>query len=413
MKNTLRILSLMLVLASVLSLGGCFLLPEEEAMLEPVLVQPEAVTYSTEAVARGDLKATVQVTAYFQSIASHNLFYENAGRVSEIAVSAGDFVSEGDVLMALDTGDLEKQIENQKITLQKMELNLEKLEASQQNNSYSLKSARLDLEAAQEVYVDLSNELSRAREAYFAAVSDTQKETCAEKVAECEQKVRAQERAIEKIEINIEQLESGGTLKYDLAIAQIDLDAARNTLAELEERYENCVLRAPIDGRVNWIKNIKVGDNVSAYDTLIVVTDPENLVLQYYGSDAPKFPIGLDATVRLGEEEYAAQVMVNPDTYPTDVDGKKQNYVQFVLEDGFSMDNIEEGDSCLVSAVLDSREDALYVNKNRITNYMNRTYVNVLEDGVKVERDVEVGLIAGTKAEILDGLEEGELIIVN
>ena len=42
-----------------------------------------------------------------------------------------------------------------------------------------------------------------------------------------------------------------------------------------------------------------------------------------------------------------------------------------------------------------------------------RRYVNVLEDGVRVEKDVEIGLQTDTEAEIINGLEEGDLVITN
>ena len=42
-----------------------------------------------------------------------------------------------------------------------------------------------------------------------------------------------------------------------------------------------------------------------------------------------------------------------------------------------------------------------------------RRYVNVLEDGVRVEKDVEIGLMTDTEAEIIKGIDEGDLVIVN
>ena len=51
--------------------------------------------------------------------------------------------------------------------------------------------------------------------------------------------------------------------------------------------------------------------------------------------------------------------------------------------------------------------------RNVVRNYMGRRYVQVLEDGLKKERDVQVGLETSTDVEIIKGLEEGEEVVVN
>jgi hypothetical protein len=49
--------------------------------------------------------------------------------------------------------------------------------------------------------------------------------------------------------------------------------------------------------------------------------------------------------------------------------------------------------------------------KTLIKNYSGRNYVVLLEDGMRVERDVEIGLETGTDVEIVSGLEPGEQVI--
>ena len=43
---------------------------------------------------------------------------------------------------------------------------------------------------------------------------------------------------------------------------------------------------------------------------------------------------------------------------------------------------------------------------------MGRKYVNVLENGLNNERDVRIGVETATEVEILEGIEEGEEIIL-
>ena len=66
--------------------------------------------------------------------------------------------------------------------------------------------------------------------------------------------------------------------------------------------------------------------------------------------------------------------------------------------------------------VANSREDVLTIPTNVLREYNGRTYVQVLQDGVKMEKDVVVGLKGtmdnSTVYEIVSGLEEGEQVIV-
>jgi membrane fusion protein, macrolide-specific efflux system len=59
------------------------------------------------------------------------------------------------------------------------------------------------------------------------------------------------------------------------------------------------------------------------------------------------------------------------------------------------------------------RENVLIVSRSYINTMSGRYYVNVLEDGVRVERDIEIGLMTATEVEIVDGIDEDDLIIIN
>ncbi|MFW5684405.1 MAG: efflux transporter periplasmic adaptor subunit, partial [Spirochaetota bacterium] len=62
--------------------------------------------------------------------------------------------------------------------------------------------------------------------------------------------------------------------------------------------------------------------------------------------------------------------------------------------------------------VLAEREDVLVLPKRAVQRYATRRYVHVLVNGVRVERDVEIGLETATEVEIVRGLEEGEEVVL-
>ena len=60
-----------------------------------------------------------------------------------------------------------------------------------------------------------------------------------------------------------------------------------------------------------------------------------------------------------------------------------------------------------------SRQDVVVVPSEAIKKVGDRQFVNLLIDGVKVEQDVETGIVDGSKTEITGGLVGGEELILN
>ena len=91
-------------------------------------------------------------------------------------------------------------------------------------------------------------------------------------------------------------------------------------------------------------------------------------------------------------------------------EAKNSVYFQLVQPDP----TLESGNTGWIQVVLDSREDVLYINKNVIKTNQGKNFVYVLNDeGLRESRDVTVGKVFGDVVEVLDGLKEGESVILN
>ena len=109
-----------------LSAGGCYLLPDEEEVLDAPTVKASDVTYSTVTAKKKDLEKMIVATGTVTAENQYTLSYEKqSGRVSKFYVKAGDKVKKGDVICALDTYDLDYQIEEKQLYLEKAKLNVD------------------------------------------------------------------------------------------------------------------------------------------------------------------------------------------------------------------------------------------------------------------------------------------------
>lgn len=109
-----------------LSAGGCYLLPDEEEVLDAPTVKASDVTYSTVTAKKKDLEKKIVATGTVTAEKQYTLSYEKqSGTVSKFYVKAGDKVKKGDVICDLDTYDLDYQIEEKQLYLDKAKLNVD------------------------------------------------------------------------------------------------------------------------------------------------------------------------------------------------------------------------------------------------------------------------------------------------
>lgn len=112
--------------AAMMICSGCYLLPDEEEAAIPPAVKASDVSYTTVTAKRKDLEKKLTSTGTVTAERQYDLSYEKqSGVISEFFVRAGDTVEEGDPICEIDTSDLDDQIAEQELYLQKAKLNVD------------------------------------------------------------------------------------------------------------------------------------------------------------------------------------------------------------------------------------------------------------------------------------------------
>ncbi len=146
--------------AAVVSLSvfsGCYFLPDEEEVLEAPNVKASEVKYTTVTAKRGDIVKQIVHSGKIASLNTIEAAYEGqGGKIKEIYVSAGDEVSEGDLICELDVGDLDYQIKDKELRIKKAQLQKKILK---KNKAY-----QAEIDNAQVEIDILKNELNELNE---------------------------------------------------------------------------------------------------------------------------------------------------------------------------------------------------------------------------------------------------------
>ena len=184
-------------------------------------------------------------------------------------------------------------------------------------------------------------------------------------------------------------------------------------LAWVEEQIAKAQIFAPFDGVIARIA-VRPVKNVNAFQPIIKVSNQEELVIRatLSESDIPKLALGQTAKITINDFPGVVLegVLVGlPAQYATAQADISDNSAIFQVE--WPKAGAEADMRARLEIAIQHRENTLVVPTRAIHSTGRRRYVETLEDGVKRTRNVELGIVGDDMVEILDGLEEGMVVI--
>ena len=416
----------------------------------PTPIVPEKPVYT---VQRGTVVNALVFNGRVSPVIEEQLAFGREGTVKTVFAAQGDIVQAGEVLAELDITELEKAVLDAEITLQTAEFNLEKArldhteplikaeidiqkeilnaqKAALEQASSPLTSKQLELQSAQDA-------VAGAADAYQQALNDGNAEqsyvdSLARGLEQAEQQLLAAETAYNDqvralsatgVEAQIEELDRIlAQMAYEKLLQgiepsyEIDVNKAQAALEEAQSKLANAKLVAPFDGRVLSI-SIKRGTQVQAFKAVIVIAQVEALELtaNLNATDLAQLSIGQPAVIELRNRPEASLTGAIR-TLPYPYGGGSGNAADD-NEEKVARINIEQdveltlGELAEVTITLEEKAGVLWLPPAAIRRFQGRRFV-VVQDGVAQRRvDVLIGIESEDRVEILEGLEEGQVVI--
>ena len=230
-----------------------------------------------------------------------------------------------------------------------------------------------------------------------------------------EDRIVMQKLVVSKAQLNHDRIKTqidvnGGGSKYELEVAEIDLEMQKLTLANLQKEKEKSSLVSVMDGVIVYLKELNQGDHIGAYDVIATIADPKALQLMYSGDKVSDFRNGMKVEVAINNVDYSGEVVATPIDAPQNADEVTKKSIRIKVDN--LPDTIERGDDATLNLTLEKKENVIVLPRHMINNFTGRKFVNLLVDSIREERDVELGLQTDTEVEIVKGLEAGDLVIV-
>lgn len=444
MKKTKKWIVIGIVLILAIGCGGFFYYKSNEKITVNV------ISSSVE-----DITQTVDLSGTIISLDKQTFFADIDGKIGSIDVSAGDYVSKGEVLYSYDKDELENQILLSNLKLQSAEGSYDNTMQKAGINAYRNNEAKINLEVLDQQITDwdlyvksLQKKISDKQSSIASfgtllqiTLLDLQDNPTSDEYINIQKQIQwnnyemnnnediiVWKRELERAQTELAEFKSyknqmlsqenstrdstmtGGAknqLKAELETAQTE---AKNKSTNYEKACDGIV--AEFNGIVTGIEAIE-GSLVSKGSKILTLESIDDIAMkvQLTKYDLEQIELGQVATININNRIYSGTV-------------SKINAYAEKNENGSSIVNalvsIDNPDSNLILGIegkikiKTGETSSAIVIPNEVINYdANGPFVMVVRDGVLQHQIIETGLMTDMKTQVISGLEANDLIVID
>ncbi|MFD0680487.1 MULTISPECIES: efflux RND transporter periplasmic adaptor subunit [unclassified Paenibacillus] len=386
-KSTVAPASMILLCAVVAA--GCSVTSAKESQLRQVKVVP---------VAKQAMEGLVEQDADVVSSSQVNVTVKVGGDVQQLLKKRGEPVRQGEVILKLDTADMERSKRKTELTREGLQSQLVKTREDVATNKAVLKNTigKLGMQIAdlEKAYNNLRNDYDQG----IAAKSQLEKAETQWKTAILDLDTAQKQLA------NLEATDPLATLKIQLETTEVGVEDINKTISDLE-------VKAPISGILTdlfpeqgmSIQSGYVAGVIQQLDPVKIHSDlTEAQVKLARGKSEVSFTLPGSNDKFQGAVTYLADVMSpQSKTFVMELTAKNEGFklkpgtrVKLLLGDG-------------------GKQDALALPTSAVAQEGNEMYAYVLVGEQVEKRKVTLGRAVNGYREVVSGLKEGEQIVIS
>ena len=367
------------------------------------------VEVSTTTGSEGDIRRFVEDTAVVKCRDTRTVYIEGSGKIIDVTVEPGDSVIKGDVLVSMDKTDLELQLRDAQARIDAVMAQIRGTELENYANKIEL--ARIAVQQAEIAYETAKSDLENAKKLYEGGALSREDFSKANKSYE------NAGAALESARLNLEEIKKG-TPEYVKQGYKAQLEQAailRDTIANSLKKQD---VTAPINGVV-LEKFVEKGSMAVPGTAALVVGDMSALELEanILADDIAGIEIGNEVEISgkaLGDKILTGRVAKIAPAARTIMSalGVNQRRVPVTIELSGNGGPLKPGFNVDVKIITEVRTRVPVIPDRAVFEYEGQDFVFVVEGGKAVLRQVKKGIEGTDRVEILDGLSEGEKVIV-
>jgi RND family efflux transporter MFP subunit len=321
------------------------------------------VTVEVVTVGRGPIQESVRYVGSVEAYESVTILPKVTGILETIAFDVGDRVSKGDLIATIDDAEFLQRLEQAKANLKLAEARLQR--------------SRINLASAE-------REFSR-------------------------NEALVNEGLVPEQQLDLAAVERDAA-RADVDLAEAEVVRAHAAMDEAQINYENTRIVAPLSGYADK-RRVDPGALVSPSTPLctIVTIDPVKVVLNVPESDISLLQIGRPAAVSVSGAAANYEGRIER-VAPTVDAATRTTMAEIIVPNNAGA--LRPGMYAEVVLITRDKSDALIVPEGALVRGNGQASVLRVVDGTARASRVTLGIIGEGRAEVLEGVEEGDVIIV-
>jgi len=358
-------------------------------------------------VDKGNVENYVDEIGVFSAKYEYLINSKVTGEIDEILKFEGDKVIKGELMVRIDSSDIELQINSLKSQIQGIYSEIASIAKVDKEKISQLKS---EIEIAQNDYYEKKDYYENSIALFEkGAISKTEMDTI--------ERMYKNSQSSLSIAKNSFSLQTKGISKELREVYDSQIDSLVYKLKILENSFENCSVKAPVDGIITdkmvdkgaivnlgspiievsdpseyIIKSdILVGDSIKiSENSEVVIKDPERDKI-WSGKISRIYPKAFDKVSDLGIEQKRVKVEVIPQE------------LEF-LKYGYELD---------LKIIFDKKEDVVRTKDNCIFKISGEDYVFLVDKNKLILQNIVIGLEGEDYVEVIEGLEDGDIVVAS
>ncbi len=373
-----------------------------------------SVSVTTVNIEKGELSSYISSDGVIEEVDKAEIYFDTPLKVTSVMMEQGEKVTKGQKLLELDMDALQSQLETLKINrnTQQISMNSKALDAEVERALNNQKAAeryyndckktfednkvlyeanaisKTELDMSEKAFIDADSGMSGLKNARLAYNSAVESRTNSKKTAE--ESIKVTDIQISDLEKKIKDIDEMCSASMDGIVTSVSVQEGAFT-SSMQSAYRIIdPNKLQIRAKVNEydVKNVAVGQKVR------VTGDAIDKNIEIAGSIKSISPVAVTSMTPNGNETVV-EVLIS-------VDGAGD-----VLKPGLNV-------TCEI-AVIDKNGIILAPMEAITPDKDDNMMVFVVEEGANVikQRNVTVGINSDMNVEILEGLTEGEIVVLD
>lgn len=323
--------------------------------------------------------------------------YATSGGAVTLQVHAGDTVKIGQVLATIVSPELTNKLAQEQSNADAMEVDYQRaqIEARKQRSSLqkAFDNARIDQQAAE-------RDLARNEKAFKLGALPSMDVDRAKDTLDKAKITSAHART----DLGMDNT----SLSFDIQSKKLAHERQVLLVKDLQRQVDDLAVKSPVDGQVGQLF-IAERATVAKDAQLLSVIDLSALQVEMKVPESFARDLGIGMAGEITGNGATWKGLVSAIS-PEVVNGEVAARLRF---DGATPKQLRQNQRLSVRILLDKRDNVLTVQRGSFVDESGGNYAYIVHDGVAEKKPVRVGASSIDKVEILDGLKEGDRIVIS